>query len=139
MEGDNLQNFLVWSVNEAESDETMKQLRYAPAGGGWPYFGAIWWAIQRLPFITIFAWDTLLPTTQKVVTDMVARLDLLMTRDDGQTYPVALIITGVNNNIRVEIPDLATGATNLSGLVSVKAAIKLMLDKIMDPAQVIVA
>ena len=128
IEGDN-----VWSEDQAEAVENLKQISwYSPNVFGWPYWGAILISITKLPFLS-FTWDTPLPTSQKRITDMVAKLDLIMTRDDGQTYCVAVIITGTVDNIRIEIPDLASGATNLS---DVKHSIQDMFRHVMAEADV---
>ena len=118
----------VWSISTDVSQDNMRQLSWYRTLGQYPYWGYILASINALPFMN-FTWDTYYPTTQKTPTDMAARLDLLFTTDDGRTYPVAIVMSNLADLVRVETPDLASGATDLA---TYKTAIRNMFLKIMD-------
>lgn len=120
----------IWSQDQPGSLETTRQIRWFDPIA-YPYWNAVLVAIQKLPFIASFDWDDscCFPVVQRVITDMVARLDIIMTFNDQTTYPVAVIITGTQDNIRVEVPYLASAAANLADY---KVQLRNMLLNIMD-------
>lgn len=89
--------------------------------------------IETLPFVSSFTWtDSAL--SDKTITDVVLHLYLLVTFDDGTTYPVSL--TAEKGEIRYHTQsatDLLSGASNLNTVLS---NIEKMLEVIMQSTTV---
>jgi len=119
-----LTNDLVWSLAEAFSEEHMQRM-YADANKK----AVIEAFVETLPFVSSITWtDTAL--ADKTITDAVLHLYLLITFDDGTTYPVSL--TAEKGEIRYHTEsatDLLSGAGNLGTMLD---KIETMLEKIMD-------
>jgi hypothetical protein len=105
----------IWSIDQTHMIETTRQVSWS-IPPHYPYYAAIDWLLARLPFAHIIWMGWIHPNgAQKTITDMITRLDMIITRDDNVIYPVALVMTGHDANaaIRVETPDQASDTTNV--------------------------
>ena len=118
IESFDLTNDSIWSLAESLSAENIQRV-YGDANRKADFEEMF----ETLPFISSFVWsDT--AKEDKVISDAVLHLYLLVTFDDGSTYPVS--ITHEKDEVRFHSESASASSTVPS------AKIKSMLEKIMD-------
>lgn len=121
-----LSNGMEWSLAEAVSEETIQRIYNDAARKS-----TLESLIETLPFVSSIAWsDTTL--SDKTITDGVLHLYLLVTLDDGTSYPVSL--TAERGEIRYHTSvaeDVVSGASNLSNVLNkIEDMLKVILQSV---------
>jgi len=95
-----------WSIDQIESFETARQVSWFvgsdPFHDAWPYWIAIIDGCMKIPGINNFDFDdnpSTYPKRQKIITDMVGRIEVILSFDDGRHASATVILDGVNSNI----------------------------------------
>ncbi len=128
-------DYVLWSVNQAESIENMRQVSWADAANNWPWYRAIILALSSFNFMNV-QWDTLLPAVQKDIVSMTGRFDLLVAFDDNTVASAAVTGTGTVNQTTglltemVVVEDEAIAAAD--NIASVRLGIRTVLHEVMD-------
>lgn len=123
------ENGTVWSQDGVESIENLRQVSWFNPTV-YQYWVALRDAINALPFLNFtYGADCCHPDVQKAVTDMVVRFDAVFGLNDNTLYSVSVVITGVDDSIRIETPDLVSVVTNLDDF---KTRLSDMFSEIMD-------
>lgn len=115
---------LVWTLNQALSNAQMSQI-YVDDN----YKNAVTALFSNLPFVTSFAWSNNPPTSAKTIRDMVLHLYLIITFDDGTSYPVTITYQNGTRYDHLVDTDKLTPSDNKAQTIT---KIKLMLEKIID-------
>jgi len=152
---------LIWSVDENGSREAIKQAawlhnpNYPVDYPHYPY----WSGINVLgyaglwPFASVL-WGTAHPAAQKTITNMTARLDMTLARDDNHTYQIAAVMYDFPNvqlegglpwathpphilNQMTLSADGSTATLAATNITEVKSALHHLLHLIMDTVTVI--
>jgi|APFre7841882654_1041346.scaffolds.fasta_scaffold23607_4 hypothetical protein len=125
-----------WSIDKKESFETARQASWfmQPNAFLYPYYDAINAACQTLPGITNFDWDfntNTMPASQKEVTDMSGRLDIILTGDNQKTASVAIIFKGTKYEIYLGgDTDIDAGIDFTPFITQFKAAMEQAMEQV---------
>jgi hypothetical protein len=131
-------DYILWSVDQAESIETLKQVSWS-GPGLWP-----WWALVRIALSSFnfmdFDWDTPLPTTQKVVSSLTGRCDFIFAFDDNTTATASVATPSDINLAHIDASMIVTvedeSIATADNIALVRLGIQTLLSNVMEDAWV---
>ncbi len=109
-----LESDISWSENQTEGLESTRQVSWFYEDRDYPFWDALIVAIQHAG-IPNFEYNENgpRPTVQKHITDMVARMDFILTMNDGHTYHFATVATGKTDLLTIT-PGFTVGDIQLT-------------------------
>jgi len=131
MECDDISD-LYWSIDQAYSQLHTANVDFSNSSE----FAATWMGvISHLPFITTFTWGSS-PHDDRIVSDVVHSLSLLMTLDDGTKYPVSVTYEKGERRDHLNDTDLPSAPDNAAEII---AKLQTMLEMVSDTGQPVMA
>jgi hypothetical protein len=135
-------NSVLWSIDQADAVENLKQVSWSPAVGMPPY-RTPWWnfvitSLSSFDFMD-FEWDTPHPEVQKMISGLTGRCDFIFAFDDNTTATAAVTATGTidasgtrSEFVHVEDESIATA----DNIVVVRLGISTLFHYVMDEVYV---
>jgi hypothetical protein len=129
MEGSSENNYLLWSIDQNESIENLKQVSWADEAQRYPWWRAVGIALSSFSFMWV-DWDTELPALQKGIASMAGRFDLLVAFDNNTTATAAVVASG--NTLAAMAAEMVVVEDEAIALADNIAAVRLGIQTLLN-------